>query len=259
MALQNQKDRWRRAELGSADVEVMIEFFNNTAARLKNKHAAELLKKLAFLSFSPKCRDAQSFIDELLKRPKTAKVVGLDIQFKLSQILKTSQSDMNTSWGGYEVGIITELFDQALEKLAKTTVTGILRQFIKEYKKATKPATQASVANISFDVEPTITPWNAGVTVNQDLNAVASRGRTGGIDIRSLELEFKRDENNMPLPIINQPPELINIEGLMPFIRNYMPVNIPALLNMSSTDDKGFETSQKRGSSYKPEVAQAVR
>ena len=62
----------------------------------------------------------------------------------------------------------------------------------------------------------------------------------GGIDLNSalLDLQIKRDGNGVPLPIFNQPPDLLmNIQGFLPVIINVTPVNVPLLLGLADTTD----------------------
>jgi len=57
----------------------------------------------------------------------------------------------------------------------------------------------------------------------------------GGIDLNPqyLDLQIKRDGNGIPLPLLQQPLHLINIEGFTPIIINVLPVtNLPLFLGL---------------------------
>ncbi len=61
----------------------------------------------------------------------------------------------------------------------------------------------------------------------------------GGIDFNSdlLDLQVKRDGNGIPLPILQQPIENMNIEGFLPVIINISPVqNLPLLLGIADSE-----------------------
>ena len=69
----------------------------------------------------------------------------------------------------------------------------------------------------------------------------------GGIDFNSelLDLQIKRDGNGVPLPLLQQPIETMNIEGFYPVIINIAPaVNLPLLmgLNVDSDAETSFDT-----------------
>ena len=58
----------------------------------------------------------------------------------------------------------------------------------------------------------------------------------GGIDFNSklLDLQIKRDDNGVPLPLLEQPIEDLKIEGFLPLIIQITPVtNLPLLLGIS--------------------------
>jgi ankyrin repeat protein len=61
----------------------------------------------------------------------------------------------------------------------------------------------------------------------------------GGIDFnpQGLDLKIKRDGNGIPLPLPQQPLEIIQIEGLTPVIINVVPANIPMMLGLKEDDE----------------------
>ena len=60
-----------------------------------------------------------------------------------------------------------------------------------------------------------------------------------------MDLQIKRDEHGVPLPIDQQQIENINIDGFLPVIINVTPVNIPLLLGMDVNN--GSPDRQKAG------------
>ena len=93
------------------------------------------------------------------------------------------------------------------------------------------------------------------VATSDDLMVAGRPDTTGGIDLSRarMNLQIKRDENGVPLPLNMQPIENINIEGLQPVIINITPVtNLPMLLGLTREKlDKelssleGFEYSEE--------------
>jgi len=61
----------------------------------------------------------------------------------------------------------------------------------------------------------------------------------GGVDFnpQGLELKIKRDGNGIPLPLPQQPIEIMQIEGLTPIIINIVPANIPMILGLKKDVD----------------------
>lgn len=68
---------------------------------------------------------------------------------------------------------------------------------------------------------------------------------TGGIDFNpaSLNLKVLRDEGGVPLPLFEQPAELMNIEGFYPVILQILPANVPLLLGMADESDDGSDAT----------------
>ena len=56
----------------------------------------------------------------------------------------------------------------------------------------------------------------------------------GGINLDPalFNLQIKRDESGVPLPVFEQPIENINIDGFLPVIINVSPVNVNLLLGL---------------------------
>ncbi|MGE0267866.1 MAG: phosphoenolpyruvate carboxykinase domain-containing protein [Candidatus Omnitrophota bacterium] len=80
------------------------------------------------------------------------------------------------------------------------------------------------------------------VTAKVDQAMKAQRpGVKGGIDLNPalLDLQIKRDGNGIPLPMLQQPVDLLkNIEGFIPVIINLTPVfNMPFILGFAGPDD----------------------
>jgi len=72
-------------------------------------------------------------------------------------------------------------------------------------------------------------------------NPAAQKRNLGGIDFNPilLNMEIRRDENGMPLPLLEQPLELINTQGFVPFIIQIQPVtNLPLLLGLNPSEPK---------------------
>ena len=61
----------------------------------------------------------------------------------------------------------------------------------------------------------------------------------GGIDLNPnlLDLQIERDGNGIPLPVVDQPIETMNIEGFIPVIINVVPVSLPMLLGLDTRSD----------------------
>ncbi|GEM_PF-1443190 len=70
---------------------------------------------------------------------------------------------------------------------------------------------------------------------------MAQTRNPGGIDFNPilLNMEIRRDENGVPLPLLEQPSELINTQGFVPFIIQIQPVtNLPLLLGLNPNEPK---------------------
>ena len=70
----------------------------------------------------------------------------------------------------------------------------------------------------------------------------------GGIDLNPamLDLQIKRDENGVPLPIFEQPIDNMRIDGFLPVIINITPVpSIPLMLGIADfpVDESDFSDS----------------
>ncbi len=71
----------------------------------------------------------------------------------------------------------------------------------------------------------------------------ASLEQVGGIDFNpaAMNLQIRRDGNGVALPFSEQPPEIMQIEGLVPVIINIVPANMPLLLGLAdSPGTEGF-------------------
>ncbi|MGE3982375.1 MAG: hypothetical protein AB7F70_13200 [Candidatus Omnitrophota bacterium] len=99
-----------------------------------------------------------------------------------------------------------------------------------------------------------------GPAGSQALADAAQLGETdtdftkGGIDLnpRLLDLQIKRDDGGIPLPVSQQPIEHMHVDGFLPVIINITPVtNLPLLLGLA--DDPGQDGGQI--SFYKPPAA----
>ena len=71
--------------------------------------------------------------------------------------------------------------------------------------------------------------------------ALERPAQTGGIDMSAahLDLQIKRDDNGVPLPVSQQPIQNMRIEGFFPVIINITPaVNLPLLLGINTFKDE---------------------
>ena len=81
-----------------------------------------------------------------------------------------------------------------------------------------------------------------------------SKDKLGGIDLTfdMLDLQIKRDGNGVPLPVIEQPLDKIEINGFIPVIINIAPVtNLQLLLGMNAPSQQDApDAAQRRLGSY---------
>lgn len=102
------------------------------------------------------------------------------------------------------------------------------------------------------------TPTNATAD-NALVVSTPKEQKYGGIDLnpKLLDLQIKRDDQGIPLPLFDQPIEQMNIEGFVPVIINVVPLtNLPFLLGVKAdkpvpADHVGFE--HKKAPVLKPE------
>ena len=85
--------------------------------------------------------------------------------------------------------------------------------------------------------------------LSQRMNPTEDHGGTnyGGIDLNSdfLDLQIKRDDNGVPLPLYQQPPlQELRIEGFMPIIIDVVPVRSPL---SGTSNDKNSATPNRAG------------
>ncbi len=69
----------------------------------------------------------------------------------------------------------------------------------------------------------------------------------GGIDLNPdlLDLQIKRDDNGIPLPLNQQPLEHMNIDGFVPVIINIVPVpNLPLFLGLMDSNDNPIQDTE---------------
>jgi hypothetical protein len=62
----------------------------------------------------------------------------------------------------------------------------------------------------------------------------------GGIDLSPalFDLQIRRDENGVPLPLLMQPLETMNIEGFYPILINIQPaVNLPLIFGLREKEE----------------------
>lgn len=76
----------------------------------------------------------------------------------------------------------------------------------------------------------------------------------GGIDLNPayLDLQIRRDENGVPLPLPQQPLNTMHIEGFFPVIMNITPVNLPFLLGIAG------QSEEQKDLTYHPPVDKQV-
>lgn len=92
------------------------------------------------------------------------------------------------------------------------------------------------------EVDSTIKKLASGLRGDQ--GSLAEK-KYGGINLNPalLDLQIKRDENGIPLPVSEQPIQQINIEGIMPVIINITPVaNLPMMLGIGPKSDQNRTT-----------------
>ncbi len=80
----------------------------------------------------------------------------------------------------------------------------------------------------------------AGTTSDTDRAMAGTRDEVGGIDLNPelLDLQIRRDERGIPLPLFEQPLGEMNIQGFIPVIINVTPINnLPLLLGVTDGDD----------------------
>ncbi len=83
--------------------------------------------------------------------------------------------------------------------------------------------------------------------------AVSAPERTGGIDLKSssFNLQIKRDEHHVPLPVVQQPIRDINVTGFFPLIINVTPIHkLPMSMSLLNSVPAGarLKTSPETGS-----------
>jgi len=77
-------------------------------------------------------------------------------------------------------------------------------------------------------------------------NAQLTKEALGGIDLNPelLDLQIKRDGNNVPLPLPQQPIETMKIDGFMPVIINITPItDMPFIIGAGEGEEEPTETS----------------
>ena len=75
----------------------------------------------------------------------------------------------------------------------------------------------------------------------------------GGIDFNPdlLDLQIKRDEEGLPLPLPQQPVEMIDIDGFIPVIINIAPVpSIPLLMGRPFADPEADPVNTAQDDPY---------
>ena len=111
----------------------------------------------------------------------------------------------------------------------------LMLEFLEENKKAARTATLQLDALVSGETEETD-------------QAMLGEDKVGGIDLNPefLDLKIKRDGNGIPLPMLQQPMELLKeIEGFLPVIINITPVqNLPMLLGLDTTAEDEDDPTQ---------------
>jgi NAD+ synthase (glutamine-hydrolysing) len=74
--------------------------------------------------------------------------------------------------------------------------------------------------------------------VDQAMLGQSDPWKKGGIDFNTvgLDLQIRRDENGIPLPLLQQPIRDMHIEGFYPVILNITPMSVPVLLGVADTE-----------------------
>lgn len=78
------------------------------------------------------------------------------------------------------------------------------------------------------------------VPAEKDSAQMTDKENVGGIDLNPamIQLKIKRDGNGIPLPIVQQPSGVMNIDGFVPVIINVTPMNnLPLILGIASPDN----------------------
>ena len=94
----------------------------------------------------------------------------------------------------------------------------------------------------------------SGVTVSAD--SVTASSPLGGINLNPalLNLQIKRDNNGIPLPLPQQPVGDMNIEGFLPIIINITPIpSLPMLLGMAAGEEPARGVNRIQGEAQREE------
>ena len=101
------------------------------------------------------------------------------------------------------------------------------------------------MTDIVKDDEESSSPIAARLSKASDEARAPSDDDVGGIDLNPvmLDLQIKRDENGVPLPLPQQPIGDMKIDGFYPVIINVTPIpSLPALLGMAEGEEIEIST-----------------
>ena len=89
---------------------------------------------------------------------------------------------------------------------------------------------ERSINNTTDNQSESSVGYSSGITIPEKLGGIT-------LDPQIMNLQIKRDGNNMPLPVSQQPLDKINLQGFVPQIINIQPVNLVEFLSLNTQDD----------------------
>ncbi|MBI3602270.1 MAG: fructose-bisphosphate aldolase [Candidatus Omnitrophica bacterium] len=215
------------------------EVARQTVDVLKKTVPAEL-GAIVFLSGGQSTEEALGNLNAIAQEARTQKAPWR-LTYSYSRALKQPALKV---WAGKAENIpaAQKVFNQTLYR-AQAASLGVLEEFDALMAKIGIDALLAGQDEYNKMLAANAQAYNLGELVkNFDAAQVTSATaiqRQGGIDLRPdlFDLQIKRDDKGIPLPVSQQPIGSMKIQGFMPVTIDFKPVNLPLLLGAANNQE----------------------
>lgn len=214
----------------------------------------EVARDSAMLAMDEK--DTNLVIDDVESSLRTLNIQNLDIETVREALIESDENQVFRSQYGFSASFSYRIdpskFIQALSQKFNVSQAQVMEVLSRSdnaqvrllVARANASVQIASVPNVSRPVTAPVVRDRQPETV--DAATTSADFKKGGIDLNPqlLDLQIKRDDTGIPLPIQQQPIGDMNIDGFLPVIINVAPVtNLPLLLGLADTGDVPGELS----------------